>query len=66
MEWDNCLGIKTFLIKLDFEKAYDQLEWFFILAMLLVVYWGHFLCMLLIQILGMTWKDFILPKLFLR
>jgi hypothetical protein len=34
MEWDLALGMDALFIEIDFEKACDQVEWAFTLAML--------------------------------
>jgi hypothetical protein len=37
MEWARGLDLDVLFIKIDFEKAYDGVEWLFILVMLKVV-----------------------------
>lgn len=37
MEWDRISGQNIIFIKIDFEKAYDCIEWWFILSMLKVL-----------------------------
>jgi hypothetical protein len=34
MKWAQTFGLDALSIKIDFEKAYDHMEWFSILAML--------------------------------
>lgn len=43
MEWARGLDLDVLFIKIDFEKAYDVVEWLFILVMLKVVsFWPFF------------------------
>jgi len=42
MQWAQSLGQDALFIKIDFEKAYDRIEWRFILAMLQVIGFGPY------------------------
>lgn len=33
MEWTRCLGLDAMLIKIDFKKAHDRVEWMSIILM---------------------------------
>jgi hypothetical protein len=41
MEWARCLRLQALFINLDFEKAYNQAEWPFIMDMLRGLYFGQ-------------------------
>nr|KUM50953.1 hypothetical protein ABT39_MTgene799 [Picea glauca]QHR90568.1 hypothetical protein Q903MT_gene4593 [Picea sitchensis] len=40
MEWARSTSLEALFIKIDFEKAYDRVEWPFILAMLKALGFG--------------------------
>lgn len=57
---------KSIFLKIDFENAYDQAEWLFIFVMLLVLYFGHFVCMSLRPFLVTNLHAYLLLKLYKR
>jgi len=53
MEWSQILGQNILFTKIDFEKAYDCIEWYFILAMLKALNFGP----MFINFISMLFKD---------
>ena len=43
MKWDKNQSFTTLFIKLDFERAYEQVDWLNIIAMLQALFWSIFL-----------------------
>ena len=53
MQWAQSSGQDALFIKIDFEKAYDHIEWRFILAMLQALGFGPYF----LRSINMLFKD---------